>query len=126
MAAGAPDQRAQPRENFLHLERFGDVVVGAAVDPLDLLVPAATSGQHQYRGRQRGVAPLPEECQAIDPGETEVEEHGVVVLGARQEIRPRAVGGGVDRVTRVTERCRQLPREAGFVFDDENTQAGTE
>ena len=48
LPAGAPDQRAQTREHFLHPERLRHVVVGAAVYPLHLLVPAAARGQHQY------------------------------------------------------------------------------
>ena len=62
LSAGAPDQRAQPREHLLHAERLGDVVVGAAVDALDLLVPAAARGQHQHRhaqARRRASAAAP-------------------------------------------------------------------
>ncbi len=40
LAGGAPDERAQPREHLLHLERLCDVVVRAAVDAPHLLVPA--------------------------------------------------------------------------------------
>ena len=40
-AGGAANQCAQARQHFFDAEWLGDVVVGAAVDALDLLVPAS-------------------------------------------------------------------------------------
>jgi hypothetical protein len=89
------NERAQPRQHFLDLERLGDVVVGAAIDPLHLLVPAAAGGQHEHRHRQAGFAPLLEDREAIDLRQPQVEDHRVVSLGSSQELATLAVGGAI-------------------------------
>ena len=121
LAAGAPDQRAQPGQHFLHLERLRHVVVGAAVDALHLLVPAAARGEHEHRQPQAGVAPAAQHGQSVDVRQSQIEHDRVVLFGARQKIRLRAVRRRVDRVARLAQRADQLPGQARFIFDDEHT-----
>ena len=123
LAARPPDQRPEPGQHFLHPERLGHVVVGAAVDPLDLLVPAAARGQDQDRHRQAGVAPAAEQREAVDLRQAQIEHHGVVALGVAEEVGALAVGRVVHRVAGLAERRRQLLRQPRLVFDDENPQA---
>jgi hypothetical protein len=101
---------------------LGDVVVGPAVDPLYLLVPAAARRQHQDGKTQPGVAPLPQQRQAVDFGEPEVEHRGVVALGMAQEVGALAVGRAVDGVSGLRQRARQLPGQPSLVFDDQYAQ----
>ncbi|MNF92159.1 hypothetical protein D3C84_747960 [compost metagenome] len=51
-------QGMDPRHQLGDLEGFGEVVVGAGVQPLDLLVQLATGGQHQHRSVYPLAAPL--------------------------------------------------------------------
>ena len=111
LATGATDQRAQPRQDFFHPERLGHVIVGATIDPLHLLVPASTGRQYQNRHRKARLAPRSDQRQSVDRRQTEIEDNGIVVLGADQEIGAFTVGGTIDGVTRLIERGRQLLRD---------------
>ena len=111
---------AQPGQHLLHLERLRHVVVRAVVDALDPLVPAAAGGQHQHRDGQRGVAPAAEERQAVDAGQPEVQDDGVVGFGADEEVGLLAVGGAVHGVSGLANGVCQLARQGRFVFDDQD------
>ena len=119
----SPNQRAQPREHFFDLKRLGDVVVRAAVDALDLLVPAAARRQHQHRHREAGVAPLPQHREAVDLRQAEVEDHRVVALGSSQELAALAVGGVIHGIARLAQRAAKLLSQLEFVFDDQDAHA---
>ena len=90
---GAADQRAQPRQHLLDPERLGHVVVGAAVDALDLLVPAAARGQDQHRHGEPGLAPAAQQRQAVDPaagrGRGPRRRSARSARGSRRARRPR-------------------------------------
>jgi len=45
MSRGAADQRPQPRQQLFHVERLGEVIVGAGVDALHLVAPAVAGCQ---------------------------------------------------------------------------------
>lgn len=107
LAARAPDQGAQPRQQLLHPERLGEVVVGAAVDAADLLAPAAAGGEHQHRQRDPAGAPALEQRQPVDLRQPEVEDRRVVGLGADEQVGALSIPGGVDRVPAFAERGRQ-------------------
>ncbi len=49
-------QGAHPSQEFGYLERFHEVVLGAAVEPLDPVGQCAASRQQQCRGGDRSVA----------------------------------------------------------------------
>ena len=120
LSAGAADERAQPRQDFFHPERLGDVVVGAAVDALDLLVPAAARRQDEHRQRQAGVAPAAQQREPVDLRQAEIEHDRVVALGLAEEVGALAVAGAVHGVAGVRQGARQLLRQPGFVFDDQD------
>ena len=111
LPARPADQRAQPREHFLHPERLGDVVVRALVDAVHLLVPAAARGQDQHRDAETCGAPAAEHRQAVDAGEPQVEHDRVIAFGAREEVGPLAVGRAVDRVAGAGQRAGELLRQ---------------
>jgi hypothetical protein len=120
LPARAPDERAEPREHFLHPERLCDVVVRSAVDAVDLFVPAAAGREHEHRHGQPRVAPAPEDREPVHLRQAEVEHDRVVALGLREEVPAGAVGRAVDGVPRLPEGHGQLRRNPRFVFDDEH------
>jgi hypothetical protein len=120
LTARAAQQRAQAGQHFFHPEWFRDVVVCAAVDPLYLLVPAPSSREHQHGRRQTGVAPAPQQRQAVHPRQPQVEEDRVVGLGVGEEVGPVAASGVVDGIARGHERRGELPGKRRLVLDDEN------
>ena len=116
LPTGAADERPQAGEQLLDPEGFGEVVVGSAVDALHLFVPAAARGQHQNRQGEPGFTPAAQEREAIDAGQAEVEHHGVVNLGGRQEIGLFTIGRHVDGVTLPPQGRGQLRGQGIFVF----------
>jgi hypothetical protein len=119
-AGGAANQGAEAGQEFLDAEGFREVVVGAAVDALDLLVPTAARGEDENREEEAGVAPAAEERQAVDFRKAEVEDDGIVRFGVGKEVGAFPVGGGIHGVAGRFERCSQLPRQRLLVFDHQN------
>ena len=112
-------RRPHPRDHFFDLERLGHVVVGAAVDALHLLVPAAPRREHEDGHGQAGGSPAAKQRQAVDPGQPEVQHDGVVAFGAGKKVRALAVAGDIHRVPGCPERRCQVIRQPRFVFDEQ-------
>ena len=116
---GAAQRGAQAREELVHGEGLGHVVVGARVEGRDLDRLGVARRQHHDRHR----APAPErrrDADAVHVGETEVEDHDVGVL-ARGEVETFASRCGEhDRVVvRLQEDAQRAPQRR-FVFDHED------
>ena len=120
VARGAADQRAQAGNQFLGLERLGDIIVGAGIEARYLVRPAVARGQHEHRGSLALFAPAVENGQPVDFRQTEIEHDRVVILGLSEKEAFLAVARRVDRITRPFERVLQLLAEIGFVLDDQN------
>lgn len=121
-SAGAPDERADPRENLFDAEWLRDVVIGAAIDAEHLLMPASARGEDEHRRENAGVAPAAEERESVDLGEAEVEDDGVIALGLREEVGLFAIGSAIGRISRGFGCLRELPGEQRLVFDDQDPQ----
>ena len=81
----AAGDRAQRGEQFLGVEGLGEVVVGAAVKPLHLVVHLRLGGQQQHRDRIPGRAQPPEHGDAVGLRHHNVQHRHVVL--ARFQIR---------------------------------------
>ena len=81
----AAQQRAQPRQQLLHFEGLRQVVVGAGVDALDALRPDAPGGQDENRKPAPVGPPALQHRQAVELGQAEIENRGVVGLGVARE-----------------------------------------
>ena len=77
----APQQGAHAGQQFLHPERLRQVVVGAAVDRVDLLRPAVPRGQDEYRHCAPVRPPALQDLDAIELWQSEVEHNEIIVLG---------------------------------------------
>src|SRR3954454_19886105 len=86
LSARSPDQTAQPRQELLHLEGLGEVVVRAAVDAAYFLAPASAGGENQHRHADPAGAPALEQRQPVDTRQPEIENDRVVWLGAGEEV----------------------------------------
>jgi hypothetical protein len=89
---GAPDRGPHPREQLLHPERLGDVVVRPRVERLDLVGAVGSPGQHDD-GRLGPAAQPLDHLDAVQVGQAEVEDHqvGRVPGGYLERLGP---GGG--------------------------------
>src|SRR5262249_54232018 len=89
---------------------------GAAVDPLDLLVPASARGQDQYGRRLTAIAPAAQQRQAIHLGQPQIEDDCIVAFVVCEQIGSFAVGRMVYGVARSAPGGRELPGERRLVF----------
>src|SRR5437667_3505124 len=114
----AADERPHPNPQLRHLERLGQVVVRADLEPADSVLQGAASGQHQDRRR---IAAPPERLAhlpAVDAGEHQVQDDGGILPLSGQRQRLDAVARPIDSVARLLQ---TLPDPAGdrrFIFDE--------
>ena len=73
----AAQQRPQPRQQLLALERLDQVVVGAGVEALDPGLDRVARGQHQDRDVVVGSRSVLATSIPSSPGQAEVEDHQV-------------------------------------------------
>ena len=77
--AAAADESSQPGDEDGEGERLDEVVVGAEVEGVDLVVLAVLGAQHHHRVSRRSAA---RNCTAhvvaVQPRKHDVEDHGVV------------------------------------------------
>ena len=88
VACGAPQQRPQPRQDFLHMKGLGDVIVGAGVEALHLVAPTIARGQDQDRHGAAGPAPFLENGDAVLLRQAEVEHDRVIGFGVAEKTSP--------------------------------------
>ena len=119
-AAGAPEQRAQSGQQHDERERLGEVVVGAGVERLGVVVLAVLRRQHQDRCPVAAVAELLAHPVPVDAGQHDVEhDHVVRVLGGH----PEPVGAGERHVDGEALGLQAAPHRPGdllLVLDDEH------
>lgn len=117
MSGRAAQKRPQPRQQLLGVERLGQVVVGAGVEPGDLFAPGAARGQDQHRHGHALAPPALQHRHAVDLGQAEIQDHRVVGFGLAQELGLLAVCRMVHRIAGVAERRLELARQVRIVLD---------
>ena len=103
------------------MERLGEVVVGARIEPGDFIGYFATCGQNQYLGLAVGFPKFPEHGHAVDMGEIEVEHDKVEGLDIEQLERLLPVVAAVDAIGQVAQAACDRVAQCSLVFDDQNT-----
>ena len=124
MTGGAAQQRADPRQHFLEVKGFCDIVVGAGVEALHLVAPAVAGGEDQHRHRASVAAPCLQHRDAVHLRQADVENDGVIGFAVTEEVPLLAVERAIDHITGIRQRRRQLTVEIGVILDDEQAHAG--
>ena len=88
---------ARKREELVHPERFGDVVVGTGVERRHLVGLGVTHGEHDDRDRAPPAQPA-DDIHTVDTGKPEVEHDDIGMVTRREVERVLAVGREVDVV----------------------------
>ena len=101
-AVGPAQDRPDPRHELARAERLGQVVVGAELEPEELVELVVARGQHHDRHR-RVAAQLPGDVEAVEAGQAEVEDDEVGPALTDRGQRRRAVAGGQHGEARVLE-----------------------
>ncbi len=119
----APEQRADSREQFRIREGFGQVVVGAELEPLDLVGNRVASGEQQHR-RRLALPKAAQHFEPVDDRQHHVEDQQVEVLFERHEQAVLAVAGDRDAITGLGQSPLQVGPHFFFVFDNQDAHGG--
>ena len=119
VAGGAPQQRAQARQHFLHMEGFGDIIVGAGVNALDFVAPSIARGQDQDRHCASGLAPGFEDRDPVAFGQADVEHDRVVRLGVAAKPAFLAIESAIDGIACRLEGRADLTVQIPIVLDNQ-------
>ncbi len=101
--AASPGEGAEPGQELAEVERLGEVVVGAGVEPRDALLDRIEGGEHEDGDGAAGGADCLADLEPGGPRHQDVEDDDVVVVLARQGQRLGAIGGEVDDVRRLAQ-----------------------
>ena len=115
----APEGDAEAGVQLVDAERLGHVVVGAALEGLDLLALLVPAGQdHDRRGR---LAPdAADHVEPVDVGQPEVEQDDVGPAALPAMQRGAAVGGLIGPVAARRRARGRAPPRLVVVLDDED------
>src|SRR3546814_2102021 len=80
LARSATDERAQAGDQLLALERLGEVIVGARVQPRHLVRPAIARREDKHRESQSFLAPAIQHCQPVNLRQTKIQDNRVIAL----------------------------------------------
>ncbi|MNT81167.1 hypothetical protein D3C72_2207360 [compost metagenome] len=112
----APHQRPDPRQQHAGLDRFDDVIVGAGLQPQDLVQVVLACGQHQD-GRGRKRAQVAAHLQPVPAGQHQVQDGDRRIMAAERFHGMVAPVGLGDVETVLFQKLRDQARQLGIVFD---------
>ena len=78
------------------MERLAEIVVGPGLESVDALMPGIARGEHQHRCRHTAHAPIAQHRQSGPPGESEIENDGVVGFACAERLARDPVGGMIE------------------------------
>jgi hypothetical protein len=114
-----PQGRFQTRQQFRHIERFGDIIVGAQFQRLDLAFDVAPRRQHDD-GRQRAGTNGLNHGKSILIGQAKIQNDRVGAL-SRKSPDGRAARSGLDTgITMGWQAGAQEPQNLRLVVHDQN------
>jgi hypothetical protein len=114
-------QRPQPHHELAEFERFGEVVVGAELEPGDLVVDPVGGGEHEDRAAAAGGDDVTGDLVAGRAGDVAVEDREVVGVHAEQCQRGVAVTGDVRGDRLQPETVTDGFGQVGLVPHDQHT-----
>ena len=106
------------------MEGLDDIVVGPCVEARNLLAPAVARGQDQHRHGPGRTPPALQHGDAVELGQSEIEDHGVIGLGLAEKRALLAVERLFDGGAGVLQRRHDLAVEVLVVLDDEQSHGG--
>ena len=121
---GAPAVECSETEHELsELERLGEVVVSAELEPGGLVVEAIGGGEHEDRHAAAGGDDVVRDLVAGGSGDVPVEDCDVVGVQAQQLQRGVPVTGDVCRDRLEAQAIADGFRHVGLILDDQNSHA---
>ena len=122
--ARAAQQRLDAGDELAHAERLREVVVGADLERVHLVVLGAARRDDQDRRRDALPARLLRECPAVDAGQHEIDDRDVVLLVAKLPEALVAVLRNDDVESGVSQVRRNGTCDHAVVLDHEHARHG--
>src|ERR1051326_5435792 len=117
---GPAQQRADPGAEFARAERFGDVIVGAEVEPHHLLRFLRLRRQHQDGSSHLRAPQLPANFKAVFPRQHDVQKDEVPTGLASAQTGSFAVACDLDYISFIAQIELQAERDIGFILHNQN------
>ena len=119
--ACAAQPRLDAREQLHHLERLGQIVVGAELQADHLVDHLAARGQHDHRRLDALLAQVAQHVEAVLPGQHHVEQQQIERLLRARAPAPRGRPcADSTTVALAPEPIAQREHQPGLVFDDQD------
>ena len=119
-AGAAPQQGAQPREQFVERERLHQVVVGAGVQPAHPVGHRIAGGEDEHRRTIAGRPQPPADLEAVDSRHQHVQDERVGRPRGQRVERLRAVAGQLGLVALQPQRAVDRLAHRRLVVDHED------
>ncbi len=104
------------------MERLGNVIVGACIEPGDFLASPIAGSEHQHRRGFFCRTPLFQHFDAVHHPQANIENDDVIGLGIAEKMPFFAVMDGIHRIS-VFDKCfSQLTGKIFIILDDERAQ----
>src|SRR5262249_37933550 len=116
----APRQRPQAREELIHGERLGEIVVGSSVETVYPVVEPIPGREHQEGSPASTRAVSAADLEPIDIGEPDIENDKIVRIDGKQSERGRTRLGPIDCPRSLTESPAEKIGQLGLVLDDQD------
>ena len=120
--ARAPQRRLHARAELAHRERLGDVVVGAELEPEDLVDLLGLGGEHDDRHGLALGAQAPADLQAVHARQHHVQHDEIEDLLVEARERLAAVGGLHDFVAVALQREGEQRLDRLLVVDEQDAR----
>ncbi len=116
----ASEEGADTGHEFLEVEGFDHVVVGAGVEAVDFVSDGVAGGEHEYRCGELVAAQAATEIDAVNFGEGDVEDEEVVLGGGHAVPARFPILGEIDGVLAIAEGFAEHFGEVYIIFYDKD------
>lgn len=110
----------QPGKEFLHLKRFGKVIIRAGIDPLNPIRPFPVCSQNNNGHFAPVGAPLAEHRCSVNAGQTDIKDHSIKFFAVANQLCSLTVRTGFGYESGQFQVLMQGYRPSFYVLDDEN------
>src|SRR5271166_1947133 len=120
MSGGAAYDRTQAREEFLYSKRLRQVIVGAGVDPFDLLAPTSARREDEDRQSSPTLPPTLQHAEPVHARQAKVQHRRDIVFRVAAKPGLLSVGDPLDNVSRLGQRAFDVSRDGVIVLDQQD------
>jgi len=117
-SAGTAAEGLDPGQELTNRKGLGQIVVGARLEPGDLVVLGSAGGEHQDRQQRSRTAQATADLDAVEIRQHEIEEHEVEGLAGAAVDRGSPVLQGDDIIPRRAQKVGETLAQSPFVLDE--------